>query len=110
MARKDKRRKMAMEEDAAEHRGSSQSASIRAAKKAARPTKIGIPLPQAPKIKSKGPKKTVRKSAFDDKERKGAGSGHEGMRAKQGVGMTKSKGSKTKPAGGKGKPKGKGKR
>ena len=93
----------------------SQSASIRAAKKSARPTKIGIPLPAAPKVKNKAVGGGKKRSAFDEREKKGGGGaaagGHEGMRSKQvKVSLSKGKGGKSggaKGKGAKGKPKGK---
>lgn len=106
MSRKVKRRKMAIEEDIAEGRLQSQAASIRAAKKSARPTKIGIPVPPPTKKAPAGTKKGGKRSAFDDKEKKG--SAHEGMRAKKvKVGLNKGKGGNGGGKGPKGKSKGK---
>lgn len=77
---------MATEADIAEKRVSNQSASIRAAKKEARPQKIGLlgtgkpnGVPKNGGSKAGKGVKGGKKSAFDEK----SGGKHEGMRAKQ---------------------------
>lgn len=100
LSRKVKRRKMAIDADEAEGRAASQNASIRAAKKAARPVKIGVPVPRSAPVKAKKPQ-GGRKSAFDERKKGGAGGagggGHEGMRAKPvKVSLTKGKAGKSK--------------
>ena len=88
MSRRAKRRKMALEEDAGETRAV--QAAIRSAKKAGRPTKIGLPeaRPGKSKSKEKRKEKTVgRKGLFDSEiggKRKQSHSGaQEGARAKR---------------------------
>ncbi|PAV22425.1 DEAD-domain-containing [Pyrrhoderma noxium] len=91
MSRRAKRRKMALEEDAGETRAV--QAAIRSAKKAGRPTKIGLPearplKPGKSKSKEKRKEKTVgRKGLFDSEiggKRKQSHSGaQEGARAKR---------------------------
>ncbi|KII94365.1 hypothetical protein PLICRDRAFT_133018 [Plicaturopsis crispa FD-325 SS-3] len=103
LSRKAKRRKLAMQED--EEMGDSRAltASIRSAKKAARPQKIGIPEKRPPKGKDKKSRKKVTSrtgGAFErdlgQKQKPGRG---EGVRAKKGDaigGMGKKKGGKHK--------------
>ncbi|KAL7423237.1 nucleolar DEAD-box protein required for synthesis of 60S ribosomal subunit [Cryptotrichosporon argae] len=101
LSRRDKRRKMAAEEDAAdEARTKSVDAAIRAAKRGARSGKITEPLKgSVPKGKKKSGAKKVkiggRRSAFDD----APASRTEGMRAKQ-VKVNLSKNGKGGPKGG----------
>ncbi|KAL1413678.1 nucleolar DEAD-box protein required for synthesis of 60S ribosomal subunit [Vanrija albida] len=98
MSRRQKRRKMAAEEDAADQAASQRvSAAIRNAKKKARPGKITEPTKPAGKAKAKSTRKPAgKRSAFDD---------HEGMRAKPTkVNLSKKgKGAKGKAGKGKGK-------
>ncbi|EJD47739.1 DEAD-domain-containing protein [Auricularia subglabra TFB-10046 SS5] len=102
LTRRAKRRKIAREEDEADRAGSAATgAAIRAAKKAARPPKIGEPLPKvaAGKSKEKRQKKKLAKgfeadlSARGGKKSAGAGA-REGARAKRGdkIGGTGKKG------------------
>lgn len=100
MSRRQKRRKMAAEEDAADQAASQRvSAAIRSAKKKARPGKITEAIKPVGKAKAKSGKRPgagAKRSAFDD---------HEGMRAKP----TKVNLSKKGKGGGKGGKAGKGK-
>ncbi|WVF68273.1 ATP-dependent RNA helicase DRS1 [Kwoniella sp. CBS 6097] len=93
LSRKAKRRKMAREEDEADHQASrSTEMAIRHAKKSTQPKKITIPMPNKVEAKGKNGRggktssslsasgKGKRKSAFDDAPR--ASAKHEGMRAK----------------------------
>ena len=109
LSRKAKRRKMIMEDEAPE-KDRSIAASVRSAKKSALPRKITEKeAPRAAKKKSMKVKPRRdkpgkvgggKKSAFDsDRGAKGAGGGHEGMRAKPVKVNLSKKGSK----GGKGK-------
>jgi ATP-dependent RNA helicase DDX27 len=75
---------MAMEEDKTDQR--SIGASIRSAKKAMKPTRIGMPEPRPPKVKAKkaqgGAKKQKNTSTFD--RDLGQRAKTEGIRAKKG--------------------------
>jgi len=53
LSRKAKRRKLAMENDAKMADGGALRAAVRSAKKAARPKKIGIPVPSISKRKKR---------------------------------------------------------
>lgn len=81
MSRRDKRRKMAIEEDEKENHGKGQGAAIRAAKKTQRPRKITEALPK-PQSKKSSRSKAKKGSAFDEERGSKKGSKHEGMRAK----------------------------
>lgn len=105
LSRKAKRRKMAREDDEELGDSGAMHAAIRSAKKAARPTKIGVPEKRPSKSRSKdrkaGPKKVTARAggAFErDFGQKGsAGGRREGVRAKRGDtvgGMGKKKGGK----------------
>jgi ATP-dependent RNA helicase DDX27 len=80
LSRRDKRRKMAIEEDEKENQGKGQGAAIRAAKKTQRPRKITEAMPKSQPKKSK--KRSAKSSAFDEERGSKKGSKHEGMRAK----------------------------
>jgi ATP-dependent RNA helicase DDX27 len=105
MSRKQKRRKLAMEEDEEEGNNGAVKAAIRSAKKASRPSKIGEPERRPQKAKSKDKKKktkgkkvTSRVGGVFDRDLGSKASRHEGVRAKKGdaVGGMKPKGRKQK--------------
>ncbi|WVR08092.1 ATP-dependent RNA helicase DRS1 [Kwoniella sp. DSM 27419] len=110
LSRKLKRRKMAMEEDEADHSAQrSTTMAIRHAKRSSLPRKITEPAAK-PVAAKKGRKVGggKKRSAFDDAPISGGGASkkHEGMRAKQSKVNLDKKGK----GGGKGKPKGKGRK
>jgi ATP-dependent RNA helicase DDX27 len=94
MSRRDKRRKMAIEEDEKENHGKGQGAAIRAAKKTQRPRKITEAMPK-PESKKSSRSKGKKGSAFDEERGSKKGSKHEGMRAKP-VKVNLTKGGKSK--------------
>ncbi|KAF5374766.1 hypothetical protein D9758_000276 [Tetrapyrgos nigripes] len=104
LSRKQKRRKLAMEEDAEDGSGNGLNAAIRSAKKASRPSKIGEPERRPQKAKSKDKKKgkgkkvTARVGGAFDRDLGSKSSRHEGVRAKKGdaIGGMKPKGTKQK--------------
>ncbi|VDB99617.1 unnamed protein product [Peniophora sp. CBMAI 1063] len=87
LTRRAKRRKLAMEEDAAEGNRKGVDAAIRSVKKSSRPTKLGLPEPKADKKKSRSAKTKTKQSgkksgAFEsDMGQRVKG---EGVRAKKG--------------------------
>ncbi|KAJ8522525.1 hypothetical protein ONZ45_g897 [Pleurotus djamor] len=93
LSRKAKRKKLAREEDQEIGDQKSMSAAIRSAKKAARPTKIGLPEAKSMKRSASKPlrKKGVR--GFD-KDLGDRGKASEGIRAKKGDSIGSGKGSK----------------
>ena len=102
LTRKAKRRKLAMEEDERAGDNAAVNAAIRSAKKAARPSKIGLPESKmAPRrSKDKRKKSTSRKvtghtGTFDRDMGEKKAASREGVRAKRGDiigGMSKKKG------------------
>lgn len=100
LTRKAKRRKMAMDEDERAGDNAAVNAAIRSAKKAARPTKIGLPeskgLPRRSKEKTnKTRKATQGKGSFERDMGDKRTASREGVRAKRGDiigGMGKKKG------------------
>ncbi|THV04926.1 DEAD-domain-containing protein [Dendrothele bispora CBS 962.96] len=102
LSRRQKRRKLAMEEDAEIGNTGAVNAAIRSAKKASRPGKIGEPerRPQKTKSKSKGKGKKVtsRVGGAFDRDLGDKTSRHEGVRTKKGdaIGGMKPKGAKRK--------------
>lgn len=109
LSRRAKRRKLALEEDEADRVGTvATGAAIRAAKKAARPPKIGEPLPKQANGKGRDKDKRKKKlvKGFDSDlsargKKSGAGAGaREGARAKRGDKIGGMGGKKGKSKGG----------
>ncbi|KAF8922538.1 DEAD-domain-containing protein [Mucidula mucida] len=87
LSRKAKRRKLAMEDDAEMGDSRAVEASIRSAKKSARPSKIGVPERRSVNTKSKSrkPPKATRSSTGTFDRDLGQRAAHEGARSKKGV-------------------------
>lgn len=98
LTRKAKRRKLALEADKELGQTGAVNAAIRSAKKAARPAKIGIPVPSTSK-RTKARKATSRAGGAFERDLSSKASRSEGVRAKKGDaigGMGKHKGGKRK--------------
>lgn len=102
LSRRDKRRKLAMEEDAVET--GAIRAAVRSAKKSIKPAKIGEPLrglPQTKKVRNSKVNKTKSRTGAGFDAEMGQRQAREGVRAKKGDvigGMGKKKGGKPRKA------------